>query len=97
MIALNMASEPRELFLRMSIFSLTLCLCNPNCFLSVLATPCPGPYSRWSRALGFGAGLSYTRLTVGSLSAQKYTAESSSCEAEMTSVIDFLAFWKFNE
>ena len=44
-----------------------------------------------------GAGPSYTRLTVGSLSAQKYTAESSSCEAEMTSVIDLLAFWKFNE
>ena len=44
-----------------------------------------------------GAGPSYTRLTVGSLSAQKYTAESSSCEAEMTSAIDFLAFWKFNE
>lgn len=46
---------------------------------------------------GFGAGPSYTRLTVGSLSAQKYTAESSSCEAEMTSVTDSLAFWKFNE
>ena len=97
MIVLNMASELENYFLRMSIFFLTLCLCKPNHFLSVLATPCPSPYSSGSRALGFGAGPSSTRLTVGSLSEQKYTAESSSCEAEMTSVIDFLAFWRFNE
>jgi len=85
-------------FLRVSVFHPTLHLyCHPSHFLSVLPIPCPGPYGRWSRALGFGTSPSYVHLTVGSLSAQKYTAESSSCEAEMTSVIDLLALWKFNE
>ena len=85
-------------FLRVSVSHPTLHLyCRPSYFLSVLPIPCPGPYSRWTGALGFGTSPSYVSLTVGSLSAQKYTAESSSCEAEMTSVIDLLAFWKFNE
>ena len=40
---------------------------------------------------------SNTLLTVDSVSAEKYTGESSSYEAEMARWMDFLVFWKFNE
>ena len=70
-----MASEPRELFLRMSIFSLTLCLCNPNHFLSVLATPCPGPHSRW-RGPWVLAQVPPTHISLWALSVHRNTLQS---------------------
>lgn len=92
-LTLNMVYEPREVFSQGSVFNPTLHLyCHPQPLPVCAANPCPGPYSRWSRALGFGTSPSSVRLTVGSLSAQKYTAESLSCEAEIVKCDRFACF-----
>ena len=74
---------------------LHLCYHSPGHLLTVLTIPSLGSYSRWmhqAEPWGFGSSPSYTSLTVGSLKAQKYTAESSSCEGEMTRLMERFTF-----
>lgn len=42
-------------------------------------------------------GLPQAAASLWSLRAQKYTAESSSCEPEMVRLMELVAFWKFKK
>ena len=42
-------------------------------------------------------GLPQAVASLWSLRAQKYTAESSSCESEMVRLMELVAFWKFKK
>ena len=61
-------------FLRVSVLPPTLLHCRPSHFLSVLPIPCPGPCSRWSRALGL-VQVPPTHVSLWALSVHKNTLQ----------------------